>query len=231
MLFLIIAAISAALIHTVLGPDHYLPFIVLSRAWKWSRAKTVVITILCGIGHVGSSVILALIGVAIGKEVFRIQAIEKFRSEIAAWLLLGFGFAYLVWGIFHAIKNTPHEHVHLHSDGEAHAHPHNHHNEHAHPHNADFNAAPWLLFIIFIFGPCEPMIPIVMYPAAKGNITEAILVSLAFSVVTILTMTTIVVISTFGLVKIDLKKFERFSHAAAGLVILAAGIGIKFLGL
>jgi nickel/cobalt transporter (NicO) family protein len=231
MIILVFTAVSAAFIHTALGPDHYLPFIALSRAWKWSRTKTAVITILCGVGHVASSVILAIIGVAIGAQVFKIQAIESFRGDIAAWFLLGFGFIYMVWGVFHAVKNTPHEHVHAHTDGAAHVHVHNHHNEHAHPHNAGFNAAPWLLFIIFIFGPCEPMIPIVMYPAAKGNITEAIVVSLAFSLVTIATMTAIVLISTFGLAKIDMKKYERFSHAAAGLVVFAAGIGVKVLGL
>jgi len=231
MALLIIAAVSAAFIHTVLGPDHYLPFIALSRAWKWSRVKTAVITVLCGMGHVASSVILAIIGVVIGTEVFKIQAIERFRGDIATWFLLGFGFTYMVWGVFHAVKNTPHEHVHVHSDGAAHVHVHNHHNEHAHPHGADFNATPWILFIIFIFGPCEPLIPIVMYPAAKGNIGEAIAVALTFSLVTIVTMTAIVIVTTFGLAKIEMKKFERYSHAAAGLIVFAAGIGIKFLGL
>lgn len=231
ILFLIITAVSAAFMHTVLGPDHYLPFIVLSRAWKWSRTKTAVITILCGIGHVASSVILALIGVAIGAVVFKIQAIEAFRGDIAACFLLIFGFTYMVWGIYQAIKNVPHEHVHVHSDGSTHVHVHNHHNEHAHAHPVAFSGTPWILFIIFIFGPCEPMIPIVMYPAAKGNIVEAIVVSLTFSLVTIATMTTIVLISTFGLAKIEMKKYEKYSHATAGLIVFAAGIGVKFLGL
>ena len=51
-----LTAASIALIHTIFGPDHYLPFVVLSKARKWSNLKTVWITILCGIGHVGSSV-------------------------------------------------------------------------------------------------------------------------------------------------------------------------------
>ncbi|MCM8815199.1 MAG: hypothetical protein NC937_01660 [Candidatus Omnitrophica bacterium] len=33
------AAGSLGFIHTVLGPDHYLPFIVLARAGKWSKKK------------------------------------------------------------------------------------------------------------------------------------------------------------------------------------------------
>jgi len=27
----------------------------------------------------------------------------------------------------------------------------------------------WALFLIFVFGPCEPLIPLIMYPAAKLN--------------------------------------------------------------
>ena len=47
-----VTAISIGFIHTILGPDHYLPFIVLSQAKKWSLKKTMLITFLCGIGHV-----------------------------------------------------------------------------------------------------------------------------------------------------------------------------------
>ena len=51
--------------HTLMGPDHYVPFIVMSRARKWWMLKTVWITILCGLGHVGSSIVLGLAGAAI----------------------------------------------------------------------------------------------------------------------------------------------------------------------
>ncbi|MCM8821749.1 MAG: hypothetical protein NC831_02905 [Candidatus Omnitrophica bacterium] len=33
------AAASLGFVHTALGPDHYLPFIVLARAGKWSKKK------------------------------------------------------------------------------------------------------------------------------------------------------------------------------------------------
>jgi sulfite exporter TauE/SafE len=87
-------AASIGLIHTILGPDHYLPFIVLAKARQWSSAKTAVITLLCGIGHVLSSVVLGFIGIALGMAVFKLEAIETFRGDIAAWMLIAFGFAY-----------------------------------------------------------------------------------------------------------------------------------------
>ncbi len=47
-----VTAVSLGFIHTLLGPDHYLPFIVLSEAKKWTIKKTMLITLLCGMGHV-----------------------------------------------------------------------------------------------------------------------------------------------------------------------------------
>ncbi len=64
-----VTAVSIGFIHTILGPDHYLPFIVLSRARKWSVSKTMLITFFCGIGHVLSSVVLGLVGIAVGISV------------------------------------------------------------------------------------------------------------------------------------------------------------------
>ncbi|MCX6832664.1 MAG: hypothetical protein NT028_11150, partial [candidate division Zixibacteria bacterium] len=63
---LAVTAASIGFIHTVAGPDHYIPFIVMAKARKWSMTKTTWITFLCGLGHIGGSVILGLIGVALG---------------------------------------------------------------------------------------------------------------------------------------------------------------------
>jgi len=81
-------------LHTLFGPDHYLPFIVMKKARNWSFAKTLSITIACGLGHVLSSVVLGLIGIAAGIALMKLEVFESFRGNIAAWALIGFGFAY-----------------------------------------------------------------------------------------------------------------------------------------
>jgi nickel/cobalt exporter len=118
---LTITAASLGFIHTVLGPDHYVPFVAMARAGKWSRIKTLWITILSGIGHVGSSVLIGAIGIALGSALSHIAWVESVRGEVAAWMLTGFGVVYMVWGIWQALRNRPHEHRHVHVDGEAHA--------------------------------------------------------------------------------------------------------------
>ncbi|MBU1767096.1 MAG: sulfite exporter TauE/SafE family protein, partial [Candidatus Omnitrophica bacterium] len=126
-----------------------------------------------------------------------------------------------------------HTHMHLHSDGDSHTHEHKHQTEHLHPHEKTkaVNITPWIIFTIFVFGPCEPLIPILMYPAAKSSIFGMVLVASVFSAVTIATMVSIVLVSTFGVNFLPMKKLERYNHALAGAVILMCGVAIQFLGL
>jgi hypothetical protein len=129
-------------------------------------------------------------------------------------------------------KKKRHTHSHFHIDKGAHTHDHDHHLEHSHIHeNTDVNTTPWILFLIFVFGPCEPLIPLVMYPAAENNISGAVIVSLLFSVVTISTMMLIVLAFKMGLSKINLKPIEKYSNLIAGAMIFFSGIAIQFLGL
>lgn len=230
---LVITAVSVAFLHTLLGPDHYIPFVVMSKAAKWSTTKTTLITILCGIGHVGSSVVLGFLGVGFGIALAHIQSVESIRGNLAGWLLIAFGLLYGVWGLRRAYRNRPHTHWHPHIDGSTHSHTHVHAQEHIHVHEEENERrmTPWFLFIIFVLGPCEPLIPILMYPAAQGHIFNVVAVSLIFGSITIATMVSIVLGSLAGLRMLPVGHLERYSHALAGASIFACGLAIQFLGL
>lgn len=232
-LILLTTAISVAFIHTLTGPDHYLPFIVISKARNWKIKKTIWFTALCGLGHVGSSILLGFIGIAIGTAVGQLEIIEGTRGSIISWIFTAFGLVYLVWGIRRAYKNRPHKHIHYHEDNIAHEHQHTHHHEHSHVHQVaeKKNITPWILFTIFIFGPCEPLIPIVMYPAAKNNLWQLIIVTTVFAIITIATMITLVYAASIGFKFLQFKKFERYTHVMAGGTIFLCGLGMLFLGL
>jgi nickel/cobalt transporter (NicO) family protein len=232
IMLLSVTAVSIGFIHTLLGPDHYLPFIVLSEAKKWSLKKTMTVTFFCGIGHVLSSVILGLVGIAVGISVSKITAVESVRGNIAAWLFIAFGLVYMIISIRNLYRKKRHSHPHFHLDKGNHTHEHDHHMEHTHLHEKNTaSTTPWILFLIFVFGPCEPLIPIIMYPAAENNIRGAVLVSLLFSAVTIATMMSIVLAFKMGFSKINLKPVEKYSNLIAGAVIFLSGIAIRFLGL
>ncbi len=101
---LLLTAISVAFIHTLSGPDHYLPFIMISKARKWSLAKTSWFTVLCGLGHVGSSIMLGFIGIAFSFTLVKLELFESVRGSLTAWLFTAFGLVYLVWAIYRVLK-------------------------------------------------------------------------------------------------------------------------------
>jgi len=231
LMILILTAASVAFFHTLFGPDHYVPFIVMARARKWSMAMTSWVTILCGMGHILSSVALGFAGIALGLAVTRLEALESFRGNLAGWSLIVFGLLYFVWGLRKAIRNKPHEHLHFHGD-KVHVHTHVHQEDHVHVHSAGGKSlTPWVLFTIFIFGPCEPLIPLLMYPAAKGSYLGVAWVTGVFGVITIATMLATVLISSLGVKFVPLGRLERYSHALAGATICLCGVAVQFLGL
>lgn len=219
--------------YSIFGPDHYLPFIVMSKSGKWSLRKTILITFLCGVGHVLSSVLLGFIGIAFGLTVTRLEAVESCRGNLAAWALIAFGIVYCIWGIRQAVRNKPHQHLHTHSGGVLHEHTHGHKDAHVHAHNENNtrNLTPWVLFTIFVLGPCEPLIPLLMYPAAKSNLYSVLYVGTVFGSVTIATMMSIVLFSRYSMSFVPMAKLERYTHALAGGTILLCGLSIQFLGL
>ena len=240
---LLFTAATIGFLHTLLGPDHYLPFVAMARAGGWSLRKTVLVTLLCGTGHVLGSAALGAIGIAIGLALFTLEAVERVRGDLAGWLLLAFGLVYFVWGIRRAVRHQPHTHWHAHADGTVHSHDHVHAGEHLHVHapaarkrrlrssRSDTatpdTVTPWILFVVFLFGPCEPLIPLLMYPAAVGDRTGVILVTVVFGLTTLTTMAAAVVLARLAIGSRGFGRFERYSHALAGLVLLMCGAAVR----
>jgi nickel/cobalt transporter (NicO) family protein len=233
---LVLTAASIGFIHTVIGPDHYVPFIMMSGAQRWSRMKTLWVTMLCGVGHVASSVVLGFIGVAFGVALQRLEIVESVRGEIAAWALIAFGTLYMAWGLRHASRASMHTHVHEHTDGTVHAHTHTHifgrRAAKSETHHADKRVfTTWALFTVFVLGPCEPLIPILMYPAALHSLPGLVLVTSVFAVVTIGTMVGMVLLVSRGMHLISFRLIEKYTHAIAGGVIAVSGLMIQMFGL
>lgn len=229
------SAATIAFAHTLLGPDHYLPFVAMAKANAWSMRRTVGITLLCGAGHIVGSVLLGFIGIFAGIQLSSLQSLEELRGGLAAWALLAFGLVYMVWGLRRAAKSQSHSHWHSHGRLR-HCHTHTHHQQHTHAHTGD-NAvsstsgslAPWLIFVIFVLGPCEVLIPLLMFPAATESLQGVIIVTSVFAAVTVVTMLAAVLLSVWGLRFVRLPGLERYSHALAGSTIMLCGLSIAVL--
>jgi sulfite exporter TauE/SafE len=229
---LALSAAAIAFFHTLLGPDHYLPFIAMARAQGWSLARTATITALCGAGHILSSVLLGAVGIALGLAASFFEPLDEIRGSLAAWAFMSFGLVYLAWGLRQARKNAPHSHAHPHTDGHVHDHGHAHGGEHVHVHeDGATRLTPWVVFVIFALGPCEPMIPVIMYPAVKGNYLDLIAVTAVFGAVTMTSMLAVVLGASLGLKSIPLRSWDRYSHALAGATLFLCGAAMQFFGL
>lgn len=208
-ILLLLSTMSIAFIHA-LAPDHWMPFAVIGKAQKWSKAKLMLMTFVSGIGHVGSSILVGAIGILLGFSLSKLTAAESHRGEIALWLLIGFGIAYTIWGIKKA-RNYKHEHM----DPAL---------------MKSKTVTLWTLFAIFVLGPCEPLIPL-MFLATDYGWAGIFMTSLVFSVVTIFMMLAQSILAFAGIQLIRHDIAERYSHAFAGFVIFLTGAFVMLLGI
>ena len=226
---LVLTAITVSFLHTLAGPDHYIPFIALAKARDWSFGKTMCWTIICGCGHVWSSVLLGLGGAAIGWSLSKIGWLESVRGGVAGWGLMIFGLLYCTWGLIRAKKNRKHKHFDIANDGSVYVFEHKH-GEFVKPRERHA-VTPWVMFIIFLLGPCEPMIPLLYFPAAKNSTSGMVVLIVTYTIFTLLTMVTMVLLGYYGISFLKTSKVERYMHAIGGVTILGCGAGMVFLGL
>ncbi|MBW1877189.1 MAG: hypothetical protein JRJ84_02395 [Deltaproteobacteria bacterium] len=234
---LVWTALALGFLHTVLGPDHYVPFAALARAEGWSRRRTAAISGICGLGHVFGSVAIAgaliLLGTAAqGWEQTGWAALHEVRGDVVAWALVGVGAAYGLWGVRRALRGRVHTHRHAHADGHVHDHHHDHHHDHVHLHkDRAARVTPWVLFILFVFGPCESLIPLMLAAQGLGGLSATVLTAGAFTVSTVGTILVTVALLQAGIDLVPLGRLERWTHAAAGMSLVACGAAIGVLGL
>ena len=225
---LLAAAVTVACLHTAMGPDHYLPFIALSKSRGWAMGKTIFWTIVCGCGHVWSSVLLGLGGAALGWSLSKVKGLENVRGGVAGWAMLGFGLVYGIWGLIRARQNRRHKHFDVYEDGSVYVYDHRH-GETVRPQDRH-KVTPWVLFIVFALGPCEPMIPLLFFPAAKNSLTGMLLLILVYTFFTLATMVVMVLSGYYGLQFLKTEKLERYIHALGGLTLFVCGTGMVFMG-
>lgn len=224
---LCVTAVTISAVHTASGPDHYLPFIVLSRSRKWTLSKTIFLTIICGFGHILSSVLLGMAGVFLGWQLHKISWLQDIRGNVSGWALLAFGILYLIYGLRQAYLNKAHKHFDVLGE-DVYVFEHKH-GEMVTP-GSRVKVTPLVLFAIFVMGPSEPLIPLLFYSGTQRSVTEVIVLVTVFTISTVLTMLGMVLLGIYGYSFFNTDKLERYVNAIGGAVITICGIGMVFLG-
>lgn len=204
------AAITVGSLHS-LAPDHWVPIAAVGRARNWSQKRTARVAFVCGLGHVTVSVLLGLLALMFGTQLF--QSLGERMESVAGLLLIGFGVAYAVWGLRGAFAHRLHGH-------------HHHHYDHVHDPS---RATTWSLFLIYCADPCVAVIPI-LFAAAPLTAVETVSIVIAYEVATIGSMVALVAIAHSGARLFQGKWIERYGDSAAGGLIVATGIAVAILG-
>jgi hypothetical protein len=89
---------------------------------------------------------------------------------------------------------------------------------------------PWVMFLIFVLGPCEPMIPLLYFPAAKNSFFGMMLLIIVYTVFTLAAMVFMVGLGYYGFSFLKTEKLEKYVHALGGMTIFLCGAGMVFLG-
>lgn len=205
MELLLLSALTIGALHS-LAPDHWIPFVALARAQQWSRWKTTYSVFLAGLGHISSSLVIGVIGIALGVAAEHVGGWETIRGDVASLLLIGFGVAYMIYGFKQIGKR------------------------HTHSHDKVKTVSYWTMFILIVFGPCEPLIPLLFASSAYGWM-HVVLVTGVFGAATLFMMLLQVHAALWGVSFFKLHFFEHASDAIAGVVIIMTGVAIRFFGM
>ncbi len=211
------AAVSVAVLHTLAGPDHYLPFIAIAKSRGYSMGKTLLWTLLCGFGHVGSALLLAVGFVRFSHWLAQEQYewLENNRGDLAAYSLIGLGTAYILWSLRHRLQHRKGL-AHHHAFGFGHAFS-------GQKPNGKASVTVWVMFIIFVLGPCEALLPVLMSASVLG-MSAVISATLLFSAATIGAMLFMVAAGMLGLRYVKVPFLQRYAHETAGFTILLCGL-------
>ena len=206
------SAASVGFIHTILGPDHYLPLVAMAKTNGWSGPKTATYTLFCGLSHVLGTILVGSLVFLLGLAFFNMDTVQSFRGNFAGWFLLLFGAIYFAWGTRWAMRNSRLKQKPIQI-------------------NTISRCAPFALLIFFILGPCEPLIPLMSLGTGNTEVLSSILVLLAFCGTTVLTMLLCVMFFYYGISRFSLfMKFEDYMHAVTGMILFLCGSAIQFLG-
>lgn len=190
----------AAFLHAAL-PTHWLPFVLVGRAQRWSVARVMTAVVTAGLAHILSTAVVGSLIVAAGLALNR--WVEGLLPHLSAALLFLFGAFYLA----RASLKRPAT-----AGGPAEA---------AEPAVSD-QAAFWGLVLMMAVTPGEVLLPIYLSSATEG-VWALGLLTLAFTAGTVLGMTLLAALATAGYSILRLERWARYEGAILGAALIVIG--------
>lgn len=192
---------AVAFLHAAL-PTHWLPFVLVGRAQKWSTGRTLGITLLAGLGHVGLTILLGLALVMAG------LALQPNLGGIFHWIVGGLMAAV---GLFYIVRGR-HSHAAAQTTARTYA---------------SDRAAIAALVTLLTLSPCEAFLP--YYLAGMEHGWEAfLLLSLVLLAATSAGMLIFTGLSLAGFKRLGLHWVERYEETILGVALIVVGVVVAF---
>jgi nickel/cobalt exporter len=223
---------TVAFFHAAI-PTHWLPFVLVARARSWSRARTLMITVLASLGHVA---LTSLLGLAVAWFGFHLEDKVQAFPWFAGGLLISFG-GYYLWR-----QLAGHGICHHHPPGGRHRASRECDGEHEHSHwDKELRESPLVsirsgegaaiagLFGMLTLSPCESFLGIYLSGVQFGW-GGFILLSVILAVATVAGMVLFTWLALLGFARFSLKRFERYEAGILAAVFGILGVVVIFLG-
>jgi nickel/cobalt exporter len=219
---------GVAFFHAAL-PTHWLPFVLAARGQGWSRAKTLAVTALAGLGHVLFTTALGVLVVWAGIEASLFTG--GLFPYLAGGVLILFGLYYFLrqarggGGHHHWIGHDHRHDGHGHDHGHEHAHHgHEHRNEAASRGKSDMGVILGLLALL-TFSPCEGFLPVYLSGIHFGWM-GFILLSAVLAAATLAGMVLFTWLTLAGLERLKLAALERYESGILGALLCLLGVAV-----
>lgn len=192
----------AAFLHAAL-PTHWLPFVLVGRAQRWSLMRVMTVAVTAGLAHIASTALVGSLIVAAG---LALNAwIGGLLPHLSAALLF-------IFGAFYLAKASLQKPITA-TGPEA---------EVPEPAVSD-RAAFWGLVLMMAVTPGEVLLPIYLSSATEGVMALALL-TLAFAAGTVLGMTLLAALASAGYSILRLERWARYEGAILGLALIVIGL-------
>lgn len=196
------AGFATAFLHAAL-PTHWLPFVLVGRAQRWSLARVLGAVAAAGLAHIATTAAVGGLIVVAGLALE--QWISGLLPHLAAVLLFLFGAFYLARAALLKVQPaggpdvmTPEPRV---SDA----------------------AAFWGLVAMLAVSPGEVLLPLYLSQATEGLLVLAVMTG-AFLAGTILGMTVFTVLASLGYSALRLERWARYESMVLGVALIVVGL-------
>lgn len=202
LLSLMVGGFVTAFLHAAL-PTHWLPFVLVGRAQRWSLATTLWSVLAAGMAHIAVTAAVGGLIVAAG------LALDRWVTGLLPWLSAGLLFAL---GLFYLARSTvrkplPAQGPELDLPDQA----------------VSQAAAFWGLVAVMAASPGEVLLPLYLSSAEEGLMVLGLL-TVMLAAGTVLGMTVFTTLARAGASILRLERWARYEGAILGLALIGLGL-------